>query len=73
MEPKKRENKMERTCCSRYGCSRKFNKNDNIRFHSFPLKDQQLLKKWVTAMRRDDFQLYAIATLKNMWAAFPTD
>ena len=53
MEPTKR--KQNGTCCSAYGCSRKFNKNDNIRFHSFPLKDKQLLKKWLAAMRRDDF------------------
>ena len=47
--------KQDGACCSAYGCSRKFNKNDNARLHSFPLKNEELLKKWLVAMRREAF------------------
>ena len=42
-------------CCSAYGCKRKFNKNDKVRFHSFQLKNEEFLKKWLAAMKREDF------------------
>ena len=43
------------TCCSAFNCSRKFNKEENIRFHSFPIKNDELLRRWLIAMRQEDF------------------
>ena len=42
------------SCCTAYNCSQRYNKNNNIRFHSFPLKNKDLLKKWKIAMRREE-------------------
>ena len=42
-------------CCTAYGCSRRFRKEDNVWFHSYPLKDTERLKKWLAAMRRENF------------------
>lgn len=30
-------------------------KNDKVRFHSFLLKNEELSKKWLVAMKREDF------------------
>ena len=63
------------TCCSAYGYNRKFNKVDNIRFHSFPLKKS--LKKWMVAIRREDFtHTHTHATLnteQNQFAKVSAD
>ena len=43
------------TYCSAWGCNRRFSKQEGVTFHSFPLNDKERLKKWLAAMRRDDF------------------
>ena len=44
------------TYCSAWGCDRRFSKEAGIPFHKFPLKEKERLKKWLIAMRRDDFK-----------------
>ena len=41
--------------CSAYGCTNRFSKN-GISFHKFPLKDKSLLRKWIVATKRENFQ-----------------
>ena len=41
--------------CAAYGCSQRFHKEADIRFHSFPLTNPDLLKNWLIAMRRENF------------------
>ena len=41
------------SCSTAYGCSRRFRKEDNVRFHSYPLKDAERLKRWLLAMKRE--------------------
>ena len=43
------------TCCLAHYFKCKFNKNDKVRFHSFPFANEELFKKWLVAMRREDF------------------
>ena len=40
---------------SAYGCTNRFSKN-GISFHKFPLKDKSLLRKWIVATKRENFQ-----------------
>ena len=42
--------------CTAYGCNQKFYKGCGVKAHSFPLKDNNLLTKWLIAMRREDFK-----------------
>ncbi|XP_023210091.1 THAP domain-containing protein 4-like [Centruroides sculpturatus] len=42
--------------CSAYGCTNRFVKHSGIHFYRFPLKKPDLLKKWVTAVRRENFK-----------------
>ena len=44
------------SCCSAYGCSRKWKKEDKVHFHSYPLKDKHRLAKWLAAIKRDNFK-----------------
>ena len=41
--------------CSAFGCTNKFVKNGPKAFHKFPLKDKELCKKWVIALKRENF------------------
>ena len=41
-------------CCVAYGCSNQFKKGSDIKFHYFP-KDSEQRKKWVNALRRENF------------------
>ena len=41
--------------CAAYGCSQRFHKEADIRFHSFPLTNPDLLRNWLIAMRRENF------------------
>ena len=43
------------SCCTAYGCSRRYQKEYNVRFHSYPLKDSERLKRWLIAMKRENF------------------
>ena len=47
--------KQNGTCCSAYGCKRKFNQNGNVRFHLIPLKIGKCFKKWLAVMTREEF------------------
>ena len=42
------------SCCA-YGCENRFSKQSNTSFHKFPLKSDELCKKWVVALRRKNF------------------
>ena len=44
------------TYCAAWGCNQRFDKDAGISFHTFPLKNKERLKKWLIAMRRDDFK-----------------
>ena len=37
-------------CCAAFNCSIRFSK-DGIRFHKFPLKNEELCKRWILATR----------------------
>ena len=41
--------------CVAWGCSNRSMKGSGLKFHRFPLKNMDLLKKWIVAMRREDF------------------
>ena len=43
--------------CSAYECTSHFFKNSNVSFHKFPLKDVDLLQKWVVATKCKNFTL----------------
>ena len=40
--------------CAAFNCTARKEKGGKV-FHSFPLKDADLLKKWIVAMKREDF------------------
>ncbi|XP_067128788.1 THAP domain-containing protein 1-like [Centruroides vittatus] len=42
--------------CSAYGCTNRFVKDSGIHFYRFPLTKPDLLRKWVTAVRRENFK-----------------
>ena len=48
--------------------TRNFYKGCGVKAHSFPLKDNNLLTKWLIAMRREDFKIDN--TLKNVGKHF---
>jgi len=39
-------------CCSAANCKNRNNKGSPFSFHKFPLKNQDLLRKWISAVRR---------------------
>ena len=39
--------------CVAYGCTTRWKSGSGITFHTFPLKDQHQVQKWVTAVRRE--------------------
>ena len=39
--------------CVAYGCTNRWKSGSGITFHTFPLKDQHQVQKWVTAVRRE--------------------
>ena len=41
--------------CAAYGCSNRYSKDGSKSFHKFPLKNQELFKKWVVALKRESF------------------
>ena len=41
--------------CVAYGCTQRSGCKESIRFHTFPHRDEVLLKKWVVAIRRESF------------------
>ncbi|XP_053145014.1 THAP domain-containing protein 1-like [Hemicordylus capensis] len=45
---------MVKSCCA-IKCSNKYVRGSNISFHRFPLRNKQLLKKWVVNIRRQNF------------------
>lgn len=48
-------------CC----CYRKFNKNNSVRFHSFPLKNKELFRKVIDGNGKWGFCTYK--TFQNLW------
>ena len=49
--------------CSAYGCTKRASKDSQVSFHRIPLKDKELCRKWVSAMRHVDFQPTSSCTL----------
>ncbi|CAK8674242.1 unnamed protein product [Clavelina lepadiformis] len=51
--------------CSAYNCTNRSGKTniDKISFHTFPLSNQDLCKKWIVAMKRDKFKPTKISVL----------
>ena len=47
--------KQNGTFCLAYNCKHEFDKNDKARFHSVPLKNEELFKGRLVAMRHVDF------------------
>ena len=45
---------MVQSCCA-YNCTNRYVKGNSIKFHGFPHNDKQLLKKWIIAIKRDNF------------------
>ena len=43
------------SCCA-YNCSARFEKGNNLKWHKFPLVKESLCKRWLTAMKREDFK-----------------
>lgn len=41
--------------CSAYDCNNRGDRTKNISFHSFPLKNDKLLKDWMVKIKRDNF------------------
>ena len=41
--------------CVAWGCSNRFIKGSGLKFHTFPQKNDALLKQWVAAIRRENF------------------
>ena len=41
--------------CAAYGCSNRFEKDSDLSFHSFPLKNPNLLKEWLVVLKREKF------------------
>ena len=41
--------------CSAYGCTNIFVKGGSKSFHKFPLKNPVLCKKWIVAVKRENF------------------
>lgn len=48
--------------CSAYGCTVRFQKGKNIKFHRFPT-DLNMKKKWLIAMKRNNFQPSKVAVI----------
>ncbi|KAG7481526.1 hypothetical protein MATL_G00067890 [Megalops atlanticus] len=42
--------------CSAYGCRNRYHKDKNISFHKFPLARPDICRKWVAAMKRNNFK-----------------
>ena len=49
--------------CSAYGCTKRASKDSQGSFHRYLLNDKELCRKWVSAMRRVDFQPTPSSTL----------
>ena len=44
--------------CVAYGCTNRWKSGVGITFHTFPLKDQDQLQKWLKAIRREGWIPY---------------
>ena len=42
--------------CIAYKCNNRFEKGSDLKFHKFPLSNHSLCQRWVSAMKREDFQ-----------------
>ena len=51
----KNGNKVCGIYCVAWNCSNRSSKGSGLKFHNFPMKDSELLKRWVNAIRREDF------------------
>ena len=42
-------------CCVAHGCTQRSGSTEGIRFHTFPHRDEVLLKKWMVAITPESF------------------
>ncbi|XP_049944760.1 THAP domain-containing protein 2-like [Schistocerca serialis cubense] len=49
--------------CFAFSCTKRWSRESDISFHRFPLEHKELLKTWITSVKREDFNLTSCSFL----------